>query len=211
MVAEFHNVNFTCSPDSIIPSGPGYTDVAYQTCSYTGSKAGSLVVNGDDYLAAQFGFYNRNVWRDFGILWLFTIVYTGLTCWLSEVLEWGVDSAGPIQYKKSRNALPRAGANSRDEESSPVQVDPKAPVSAEPPTTESNPALAGTMSTFTWEDLELSVQIGDETRKLLNEVCGYCKPGTLTALVGASGAGKSTCKNPRYQAAIQRANTFSQY
>lgn len=29
--------------------------------------------------------------------------------------------------------------------------------------------------------------------QLLNEVYGYVKPGTLTALMGASGAGKTTC------------------
>jgi ATP-binding cassette subfamily G (WHITE) protein 2 (SNQ2) len=30
------------------------------------------------------------------------------------------------------------------------------------------------------------------TRQLLNKVFGYVKPGTLTALMGASGAGKTT-------------------
>lgn len=195
MVAEFHNVNFTCSPGSIIPSGPGYTDIAYQTCAYIGSKVGSLVVNGDDYLATQFGFYNKNVWRDFGILWLLTLAYIGFTCWFSEVLEWGADSAGPLQYKKSRSYLPRLDSKSRDEECTPVQVDHKAPVSSESLGPQPNSTLEGTRSTFTWEDLELNVQIGEETRKLLNKVCGYCKPGTLTAMVGASGAGKSTCKN----------------
>ena len=194
MAAEFHNANFTCSPESIIPSGPGYTDVAYQTCSYAGSRVGSLVVNGDDYLAAKFGFYNSNVWRDFGILWLFTVVYTGLTCWLSEILEWGLDSAGPIQYKRSQRNQGSRGTKGRDEESNPVQVDPKVPVSSEPLSLPPNPGLTGTTSTFTWDDLDLTIQIGKETRKLLNGVCGYSKPGTLTALVGASGAGKSTCK-----------------
>jgi ATP-binding cassette, subfamily G (WHITE), member 2, PDR len=29
--------------------------------------------------------------------------------------------------------------------------------------------------------------------QLLNNVYGYVKPGTLTALMGASGAGKTTC------------------
>lgn len=29
--------------------------------------------------------------------------------------------------------------------------------------------------------------------QLLNHVYGYVKPGTLTALMGASGAGKTTC------------------
>lgn len=68
MAVEFHNMNFTCAASSIVPSGSNYTDVAYQSCAYAGSKIGSIVVNGDDYLAAQFGFYYSHVWRNFGTL-----------------------------------------------------------------------------------------------------------------------------------------------
>ncbi|KAJ5369504.1 hypothetical protein N7509_014116 [Penicillium cosmopolitanum] len=182
MAAEFHNVNFTCTASSIVPEGSNYTDIAYQTCAYAGSKIGSTVVNGDDYLASQFGFYYSHVWRNFGILCLFTVVFVGLTCWLSEVMEWELDGAGPIQYRAPKKWLNRKNISGSDEETTPVPVDPKAPPAV----------LAATESTFTWSDLELNVQIGKETRKLLDGVNGYCKPGTLTALVGASGAGKST-------------------
>lgn len=66
MAAEFHNINFTCAASSIVPSGPGFAEVAYQSCAYAGSKIGSIMVNGDDYLAAQYGFYYSNIWRNFG-------------------------------------------------------------------------------------------------------------------------------------------------
>lgn len=193
MSAEFHNLNFTCAEGSVIPSGPSYTDVAFQSCAYPGSKPGTTVVNGDDYLATQFGFSYSHVWRNFGILCLFTIAFIAITCWLSEIFEWEADGAGPIQYKASRRWFKRTREARSDEETAPVAVDPRAPPAG---SLESKPeqALAGTDSTFSWADLELSVQIGKESRKLLDGVCGYCKPGTLTALVGASGAGKSTCK-----------------
>ncbi|GAB1207727.1 hypothetical protein APSETT445_006457 [Aspergillus pseudonomiae] len=193
MAAEFHNTNFTCSPESVVPSGANYTNIAYQTCGYAGSQIGTTVVNGDDYLAAQYGFSFGHVWRNFGILCLFTVVYIACTCWLSEIMEWEPDSAGPIQYKKSRRSSRRTHREGSDEESNPVQRDATMPDSAN---TGEKPgqAITGTMSTFTWDNLELFVQVGKETRKLLNGVSGYCKPGTLTALVGASGAGKSTRK-----------------
>ncbi|KAJ5549700.1 hypothetical protein N7461_004398 [Penicillium sp. DV-2018c] len=190
MAAEFHNVNFTCASGSIIPSGADYTDIAYQTCAYAGSQIGSTVVNGDDYLAVKYGFYYSNIRRNFGIMCLFTVAYIAITCWLSEVLEWELHSAGPIQYKGSRKLFQRKKEVQSDNEKSPVSVHSNAPPAVQEAKHEQ--ALAATESTFSWSDLELNVQIGKESRKLLNGVCGYCKPGSLTALVGASGAGKST-------------------
>ena len=45
---------------------------------------------------------------------------------------------------------------------------------------------------FTWEDLCYTVPIKGGHKQLLNSVYGYVKPGSLTALMGASGAGKTT-------------------
>jgi ATP-binding cassette subfamily G (WHITE) protein 2 (SNQ2) len=46
-----------------------------------------------------------------------------------------------------------------------------------------------TISVFTWKDVVYTVQ---GNKQLLNKVSGYCKAGTLTALMGSSGAGKTT-------------------
>ena len=42
---------------------------------------------------------------------------------------------------------------------------------------------------FTWENLNYHVPVPGGTRRLLHDVMGFVKPGTLTALMGASGAG----------------------
>ncbi|RDW64304.1 putative ABC multidrug transporter [Aspergillus mulundensis] len=189
MAAEFHNLNFTCSPASVVPAGPGYTDVVYQTCAQAGSQVGSTIVNGDDYLAEKYGFYFSNVWRNFGILCLFTVAFVAAQCVLSEIMEWEPDSAGPVQYKKSRKHLKTT--NGDDEEGRPVPIDLTAPASSSLDG-QSAQALTATKSAFTWDNLELFVRVNKEERKLLDGVSGYCRPGSLTALVGASGAGKST-------------------
>ena len=43
--------------------------------------------------------------------------------------------------------------------------------------------------TFTWERLNYHVPSSNGPLRLLHDVYGYVKPGTLTALMGASGAG----------------------
>lgn len=44
---------------------------------------------------------------------------------------------------------------------------------------------------FTWENLNYHVPTANGPLRLLHDVQGYVKPGTLTALMGASGAGRS--------------------
>lgn len=51
-------------------------------------------------------------------------------------------------------------------------------------------SLIKTKKPFTWEKLSYTVPVSGGQKRLLNEVYGYVKPGTLTALMGASGAGK---------------------
>ena len=45
---------------------------------------------------------------------------------------------------------------------------------------------------FTWENVNYVVPVPGGTRRILHDISGYIKPGTLTALIGASGAGKTT-------------------
>lgn len=50
-------------------------------------------------------------------------------------------------------------------------------------------AVAAHRKAFTWEALNYTVPVPGGTRRLLHDVYGFVKPGTLTALMGASGAG----------------------
>lgn len=52
--------------------------------------------------------------------------------------------------------------------------------------------LSTSQAVFHWKNLCYDIQIKKEKRRILDNVDGWVRPGTLTALIGASGAGKTT-------------------
>ena len=170
------------------------------TSKFTGDIArgfpASLLLSGDTYLAETFGFYYENVWRNFGILLLFTIVFIGLGAWFTELFEWSEDSDRSIEYKPTPRNRFSSGLASRDEEENPVEIGhgvipPSTNLSAPKKSTDLNDLVSG-RSTFSWHNIKYTIPYRGGTRTLLNDVSGYCTPGTMTALVGSSGAGKTT-------------------
>jgi ATP-binding cassette, subfamily G (WHITE), member 2, SNQ2 len=198
MASEFSGLNLACSPASVIPQGPGFEDVNYQSCAIAGSVSGSLAVYGDDYIAAQFGYYYSHIWRNFGILLLFSVVFILFAAVFSEVLEWNLGGGGALHYKKMSSTLKRQPQSGIDEEEKQVDIDSRRP-SYSNFTLDNNSGvqvnLETSTSTFTWEDLTYTIPYDGSSKVLLNKVSGYCAPGKMTALVGSSGAGKTTRKS----------------
>jgi ATP-binding cassette subfamily G (WHITE) protein 2 (SNQ2) len=188
IAAEFHGLQFACSLSSIIPNGPSYINAVFQSCAIPGSTPGSLNVDGDAYIAQKFGFYYSNVWRDFGILILFAVAFAIIACVLSEIFDWSNGGSGAIEYRKAPRNLSRKG---RDEEEHGVECD-----SGSLPSLSSKEKMRkgvpSSKEVFTWRNLEYSIEYEGGRKVLLNKVSGYCRPGEMTALVGVSGAGKTT-------------------
>ncbi|RAQ58607.1 hypothetical protein COH20_002803 [Aspergillus flavus] len=79
-------------------------------------------------------------------------------------------------------------ANASDEESSNVSAETRATGDEVNDTSFIHPQS----SVFSWQDIVYDIEIKGESRRLLDHVSGWVKPGSLTALMGASGAGKTT-------------------
>lgn len=47
--------------------------------------------------------------------------------------------------------------------------------------------------TLAWEMMTLELKVDGKVKRLLNNLSGFVEPGQLTALMGASGAGKVGC------------------
>lgn len=75
MVNEFRNLSYLCSPSDLVPSGPGYTNIANQVCAIVGSQPGERFLSGMSYIQAQYGFERSHLWRNVGINAAFFIFF----------------------------------------------------------------------------------------------------------------------------------------
>lgn len=196
MSAEFQGRSFPCNPNSLIPYGPSYDNPEFQSCASTGaSRTG---VQGDDYLQGQFGFGAYNFGRNFGILIGFTLGFLLFNMWLVESLDWAQNGGALHEFASAKKV--RRNTEKVDEESTEdFRVEEETSPHEDAPE-----KLHHSAATFSWYNLNYSVSHNHGEKQLLRNVSGFCEPGNLTALVGASGAGKSTCESPQMKVLRRR-------
>ncbi|KAF7717438.1 Uncharacterized protein PECH_000929 [Penicillium ucsense] len=181
MVNEFSRLTMTCTKDSLVPSGPGYTDIAHQACTLAGGETGSAIIPGSSYLMTTFSYAKGDLWRNFAIMIGLILAFLASNLYLGETIRFGAGGKTITFFQKENQerkelnaALALTKANRR----------PKAETGANLHTSST--------SIFTWENVCYEVPVPSGTRRLLNSVYGFVQPGKLTALMGASGAGKTT-------------------
>ncbi|EHL03106.1 putative ABC transporter G family member 11 [Glarea lozoyensis 74030] len=183
MENEFSRIDLRCGPDSLIPSGPGYTDINHQVCTLPGSVPGTDIVSGSAYITQGFSYSPSDLWRNFGIIVALIVAFLISNATLGEWLTFGAGgNAAKVFQKpnKERDELNAALVAKRDArrgqkgeaEGSEINLNSKA--------------------VLTWEGLNYDVPTPAGQLRLLNNIYGYVRPGELTALMGASGAGKTT-------------------
>ena len=181
---EFVNVNLTCAEQNLVPSGPTYRDISYQVCTMEGAITGTDIVVGSDYISRTFEYYPSNIWRNFGIILCFIIVFMVLNGVLSEVILYGENGRTITFFKKEnkeRQALNVALARQKTERHRDITSN-----------SDTEKLSIDSKRVLTWEGLNYDVPVKGNKLRLLNDLYGYVKPGELTALMGASGAGKTT-------------------
>ncbi|KAG5946113.1 hypothetical protein E4U53_006627 [Claviceps sorghi] len=183
MQNEFQRIDMTCTADSLIPSGPGYTNIDHQVCTMPGSNAGTTLVAGADYIAQRFSYYPGDLWRNWGIVIALIVFFLFLNVVLGEVVKFGMGGNTFKVYlraNKERKALNEKLMENREAKR------------ADKSNEAGSDLRIQSQSILTWENLCYDVPVATGTRRLLENIFGYVRPGELTALMGASGAGKTT-------------------
>ncbi|THC91365.1 hypothetical protein EYZ11_009180 [Aspergillus tanneri] len=194
IVNEFRNLSYLCSPSDLVPSGPGYTDIANQVCAVLGSRPGETFLSGMSYIQAQYGFERSHLWRNVGInaaLFLFFALCSGIGM---ERLKTPAGRIATVFYKGSpsiRNSQADGERGSTHNDVPPVVPPPQ---SADRYHFNDSPQ-PDKSHTLAWTSLCLDIETKDGTRRLLDNLTGCVKSGQLKALMGVSGAGKTTLLN----------------
>ena len=211
---EFHGRVMQCSPQQLVPQGPG-VESQYQGCAIRGAMLGTPTVTGEQYLSSSFEYTRSNLWRNFGVVVAFTVLYILVTVVASEVFSFVGGGGGALIFKKGSKSPAPSTTNALDIEKAGSSGDSSASsgvLQATSPATDKDanevPRTSSDESVFTWTDVSYGVPYGDGERQLLNQVQGYSKPGVMTALMGVSGAGKTTLLNALSQRLGTASGTF---
>ncbi|KAK7538868.1 ABC-2 type transporter [Phyllosticta citricarpa] len=181
---EYHARDYVCS--EFVPT---YSPLEGESfiCNARGAIAGQRTVNGDDYIKAAYDYSYSHVWRNFGILCAFLIVFMLIYFLGTELNSSTTSTAEVLVFRRGHVPSYLDDSKRTDEEQSAADV-----VTKEGADAEGEDALAPHKDIFTWRDVVYDIEIKGEPRRLLDHVSGWVKPGTLTALMGVSGAGKTT-------------------
>jgi ATP-binding cassette, subfamily G (WHITE), member 2, SNQ2 len=202
---EFGGRTMECAPEQLVPQGPG-VDRAHQGCALTGAAVDAQSVPGKWYFETTYNYSRSHLWRNFGVVIAFTVLYIIITVFATELFSFASGGGGAIVFKKSKRAkkpVENVAAATGDEEKA-VAVSGDSSSSANKDTElgedeqkqdEALQQITKSDSIFTWRDVTYTVPYLGGERRLLNGVNGYAKPGIMVALMGASGAGKTTLLN----------------
>ncbi|KAL7416554.1 putative ATP-binding cassette transporter [Mrakia frigida] len=188
MISEFKRLDLDCTDPYIIPGNAGvltsYPDTigAFSTCNLAGSVPGQSFVRGTDYILAGYEYRSQDLWRNFGILIAFFI---GFCLMQVFAMEYSSKGAGAV-------AITVFAKEDKDTKARNEALQEKKQAARRGELEQDLSGLTTARKPFTWSNLTYTVPVPGGHRQLLNEINGYCKPGTLTALMGASGAGKTT-------------------
>jgi ATP-binding cassette subfamily G (WHITE) protein 2 (PDR) len=189
MVNEFSDRRFPC--ERFVPAGPMYQDVSlqYKICSVNGADAGERTVSGDAYINTTFEYYESHLWRNFGIIVAFFVFFLAAYIFASEIVRAKPSKGEILVFPRGKiPAFAKKVQQDDDPEDAPVKE--KQVVS----TDEEDQAAAIVRQTaiFHWQDVCYDIKVKGQPRRILDNVDGWVKPGTLTALMGVTGAGKTS-------------------
>ncbi|KAJ5143326.1 uncharacterized protein N7515_002113 [Penicillium bovifimosum] len=183
---EFHGRRFDCMDH--IPSSTFQQGLSF-TCAYVGSVPGQSYVSGDAYIAASYDYSYTHIWRNYGILAAFLVFFYVLYFLLTELISGTIPAHEVLIFRdeKSSRQTSKTDLETGNTDS------PLRELRSESTAVDSS--ASEEKDTLSWKGICYDIPVEGGEKRLLDDVSGWVKPGSLTALMGVSGAGKTTLMN----------------
>lgn len=175
-----------CVEPQHVPFGPGYQDDQYRGCTLTGSAPGDSSIDGSTYIETQYLASTGIVWRNAGIIiawWVFWTIFAAIG------YEVNVATGSGSKILFDRRSRQKQLARMEDLENGAAE---KAGEISNASSDTEGEDLHIAETVFTFKDISYFVHHEGKEKQLLQKVSGFVKPGQLVALMGSSGAGKTT-------------------
>lgn len=188
LINEIHGRSSTCGVN-IVPY-PFLFGSDNFICSTSGAVAGQTHVSGDAWPETSYAYSYVHIWRNLGILLAFLFFFLVVYLVTTETNAADTsETAGVLVYRKGHSPSNLTDAGASEESQSPERF-----VSQQGNAGNEADAMPPQKDIFTWDKVtyEIPMKGSSKPRRLLDNVTGWVAPGTLTALMGVSGAGKIT-------------------
>ena len=184
MINEFHGREFECTEYVPSPTVEGYADfdISNRACSAVGAVQGNRMVNGDAYINSAFRHYHSHKWRNVGIVIAFIIFFLATYMIFAEIVSAKKSKGEVLVFRRGHKPAMMNQKNNDDPESKPAVSGPVS-ISEKPRSSDGETAIQRSTSVFHWNNVCYDVRIKSENRRILDNVAGWVKPGTMTALM----------------------------
>ncbi|OOF95061.1 hypothetical protein ASPCADRAFT_147116 [Aspergillus carbonarius ITEM 5010] len=186
---EFHGREFGCA--EIVPSYPILQGETF-ICSAVGAVAGRRTVSGDKYIWATYKYTYDHVWRNFGILIAFLVGWMIVYFAAAQFIAYSnVIVETPLFRRGNEPAFKHGADHDGDEESG----RPSMSANQDTTTNVQDNALLSNIprrEILTWRDVTYDIDTAGGDHRVLDQVSGWAKPGTITALMSISSLERTT-------------------
>ena len=195
MVNEFADREFPCA--DLVPRGPVYDGQGGRKCAVAGSNSASGLISGERYIESKYHFHKENLWRNLGLVFLFMIALCGLHLFAADHVRFqnAGNRALRLWTKKKRTPITNLDEENKPEihrKRSIYNSKEKVPIThnteVRPPEIRDKNGKEGSL---VWKNICYDVKTKGGFKRILDDIEGWIRPGSLTALMGASGAGSS--------------------
>ncbi|KAI1750671.1 ABC transporter-like protein [Xylaria castorea] len=197
MINEFRDRLFPCVVT--VPSGPEYEFVGMndKVCTTIGSVSSTLQVEGSRYISLKYGYETNHLWRNFGILIAMMVAFFLIHLLSLEYVK-SRPSRGEVLFFRRRAFQNKhvAADNEKGNHGFPIHAtqDLASPLVADKFSQAVREGMIPTThrgGIFHWQSINYEIKTRNGLRNILTDISGWVKPGTLTALMGVTGAGKT--------------------